>query len=144
MTNDLSDAALELLESDAVATLATLNADGSPHLSMAWVGVEDGEVVIGSITDQVKLRNMGRDPRVSLSIQTGRTNDSGLLEYLVITGTARITEGGGSELLQRLARTYLGPDVVFPPMANPPPGVVTRIRIERISGIGPWRRDSGR
>ncbi len=144
MPDNLSDAALELLESDAVATLATLNADGSPHLSMAWVGVEDGEVVIGSITDQVKLRNMRRDPRVSLSIQTGRTNDSGLLEYLVITGTARITEGGGSELLQRLARTYLGPDVVFPPMANPPPGVVTRIRIEGISGIGPWRRDSGR
>jgi PPOX class probable F420-dependent enzyme len=143
MTTGLSDAAIKLLESDAVATLATLNADGSPHLSMAWVGLDDGEVVIGSITDQRKLRNLRRDPRVSLTVQTSRTNDAGLLEYLVVTGTARITEGGGAELLQRLARTYLGPDVVFPPMPNPPAGVVTRIRIERIGGIGPWRREDG-
>ncbi|MDQ2689938.1 MAG: PPOX class F420-dependent oxidoreductase [Chloroflexota bacterium] len=140
MTERLSDAALELLGSDAVATLATLEPDGSPHLSMAWVGVEDDEVVIGSITDQRKLRNIRRDPRVSLSVQANRVNDAGLLEYLVITGTARITDGGGAELLQRLAYTYLGPDVVFPAMSNPPSGVVTRVRIERISGIGPWRR----
>ena len=142
MTNNLSDAALELLRSDAVATLATLNPDGSPHLSMAWVGIEDGEVVIGSITEQRKLRNIRRDPRVSLSIQTDQTNEAGLLEYLVIAGTARTTEGGGAELLQRLAQTYLGAHVVFPAMPDPPPGVVTRIQIDQISGIGPWRRTS--
>lgn len=140
MTNDLSDAAIELLSSDAVATLATLDPDGAPHLSMAWVGLEDGEIVIGSLTDQRKLRNIRRDPRVSLSIQSSRVNESGLLEYLLITGTARTTEGGGAELLQRLAHTYLGPDVVFPAMPDPPPGVVTRIRIDRVSGVGPWRR----
>ena len=141
VTHDLSAAAIELLESDAVATLATLNDDGSPHLSMAWVGLEDGEIVIGSITDQRKLRNIRRDPRVALTIPSARTNDAGLLEYLVITGTARITDGGGAELLQRLARIYLGPGVVFPPMADPPPGVVTRVAIEGISGVGPWSRD---
>lgn len=139
MSTELSDAAIELLNSATVATLATLNPDGSAHLSMAWVGLEDGEVVIGSITDQHKLRNIRGDPRVTLSLQSTVVNDSGLLEYLVINGTARITDGGGAALLQRLARTYLGPDVVFPAMPNPPSGVVTRIRIERISGIGPWR-----
>jgi hypothetical protein len=56
----------------------------------------------------------------------------------VLYGRARVTEGGAPELLQRLARTYLGPDVKFPPMPNPPPGFVTRISIERIGGIGPW------
>jgi hypothetical protein len=49
-----------------------------------------------------------------------------------------VTEGGAPELLQRLARTYLGPNVVFPAMPNPPPGFVTRVNVESIGGVGPW------
>jgi hypothetical protein len=56
----------------------------------------------------------------------------------VVYGTARITEGGAPELLQRLARNYIGPDMRFPPMDNPPPGFVTRITLERVSGNGDW------
>lgn len=137
----LSDAALALLASDAVAIVATLDVDGSPHLSSAWVGVEDDEIVFGTLDDQRKLRNLRRDPRVALSIQTDRINEWGLREYLVINGTARITEAGAPELLQRLAHVYMGPDVVLPAMPSPPPGFVTRIRVERVSGIGPWRQD---
>jgi len=140
MIERLSDDALELLASNAVATIATLNADGSPHLSSAWVGIEDGEIVFGTLDDQRKLRNLRRDPRVALTVQSETVNAWGLREYLVIDGTARITEGGAAELLQRLARTYIGPDVVFPAMPNPPPGFVTRVRVERVAGIGPWRR----
>lgn len=140
MIDQLSDAALELLGSAAVATVATIDADGSPHLSAAWVGVEDGEIVIGTLGDQRKLRNLRRDPRIALTVQSDRVNEWGLREYLVVKGTARITEGGAPELLQRLARIYLGPDVVFPAMPDPPPGFVTRIRVERVSGIGSWRR----
>jgi hypothetical protein len=33
---------------------------------------------------------------------------------------------------------YLGPDVTFPPMDDPPPGVVVRIAPERLGGVGPW------
>jgi hypothetical protein len=58
--------------------------------------------------------------------------------YAVIYGQARITEGGAPELLQRLAYTYVGPGVTFPPMPDPPPGYITRIRIERVTGQGPW------
>lgn len=141
MTDRLSDPALELLASDAVATVVTLDPDGAPHLSAAWVGLEDGEIVIGTLGDQRKLQNLRRDPRVALTVQGSRINEWGLREYLVINGTARITLGGAPELLQRLAHVYLGPDVVFPAMPSPPPGFVTRIRVERISGIGPWRRD---
>jgi PPOX class probable F420-dependent enzyme len=137
MSSPLSLAAVELLESATVATLATINADGSPHLTVAWVGFEDGEIVIGTLPDQRKLRNIRRDPRVALTVVADRVNEWGLQEYLVVDGTARITSGGGAELLQRLARTYLGPDVVFPAMPNPPPGYVTHIRIELIGGVGP-------
>jgi PPOX class probable F420-dependent enzyme len=137
----LSDAALALLTSDAVAIVATTDADGSPHLSSAWVGIEDDEIVFGTLDDQRRLRNLRRDPRVALSIQADRINEWGLREYLVINGVARITEGGAPELLQRLAHVYLGPDVVFPAMPSPPPGFVTRIRVDRVSGIGPWRKE---
>ena len=103
------------------------------------IGIEDGEIVIGTLGDQRKLRNLRRDPRVALTVQGDRVNKWGLREYLVINGTARITEGGAPSLLQRLARTYLGPDVVFPAMPDPLPGFVIRIRADRISGVGPWR-----
>jgi PPOX class probable F420-dependent enzyme len=139
---ELSPAARELIESDAVATIATINADGSPHLSQAWVGLEDGDIVIGTLDDQRKLRNLRRDPRVAVSLQSQVVNPWGLREYLVIDGTARVTEGGAAALLQRLAHVYIGPHAVFPGMPDPPPGYVTRIRVERIGGIGPWREDA--
>jgi hypothetical protein len=75
-----------------------------------------------------------------LTVHSERINDWGLREYLVLNGVARITEGGAPELLQRLARTYLGPDVVFPAMPDPPGGFVTRVRVHRVSGVGLWRR----
>ena len=56
----------------------------------------------------------------------------------MLRGRARVTEGGAAELLQRLAHVYLGPEVVFPGMADPPPGWVIRISVERVSGIGDW------
>jgi PPOX class probable F420-dependent enzyme len=139
----LPDAAREVLESDAVAQVVTLNEDGSPQVTAAWVGLEGDEIVIATIPDQRKLENLRRDPRIALSIPTARTNDWGLLEYLVVYGTARVTEGGAPEVLQRLAHTYLGPDVVFPPMPNPPPGFITRITPERLGGVGPWNPPRG-
>jgi PPOX class probable F420-dependent enzyme len=141
MTDALNDAARELLESDAVAVVATLGPEGAPQMSSAWVGLEDGEIVIGTLNDQRKLRNLRRDPRIAVTVQSARVNQWGLREYLVVEGVARVTEGGAPELLQRLAHTYIGPDAVFPAMPSPPPGYVTRIAIERISGVGPWQED---
>jgi len=127
-----------LLESDALAHLVTLNADGRPQVTCIWVGVEGNEIVAGHLFPQQKLRNMERDPRVALSVESKESNDMGLRHYLVVHGSARITEGGAPELLQRLAETYLGPRTKFPPMPDPPPGRVTRITPERFAGVGPW------
>jgi PPOX class probable F420-dependent enzyme len=134
----LPQAARALLESDAVAHVVTLDKDGGPQVTAAWVGLDGDEIVFATLPDQRKLRNLRRNPRIALSIPTTTTNEWGLLEYLVVYGTARVTEGGAAEILQRLAHTYLGPDVVFPPVPNPPPGYVTRITVERLSGVGPW------
>lgn len=62
----------------------------------------------------------------------------GLDEYLVVHGRGLVEQGGAPELLQQLAHTYLGPDVRFPPMPDPPPGYVLRITPERVAGVGPW------
>ena len=84
----LPSAARQVLEGDAAGTLVTLNEDGSPHVSPAWVGLEEDHVVTGTLPDQRKLGNIRRDPRVGPAIQTGNVNRHGLLEYLVLYGRA--------------------------------------------------------
>lgn len=134
----LPDGVTAFLATAPLAHVVTLDADGAPHVSVAWVGVEDDEIVIGTLFDQPKLRNLRRDPRIAMSFEAAGRNEIGLGHYLVLRGSARITEGGAPELLQRLAKVYLGPDVLFPPMADPPPGYVIRVSVERIAGMGPW------
>ena len=57
--------------------------------------------------------------------------------YLSVTGyQARIVEGGAPELLKELNPVLGDPDSEFPP-DGAPPGFLTRIRIEKIGGIGP-------
>lgn len=138
MTAQLNAAARALIESDALAHVVTLDPDGAAHLSLAWIGLDGDDVVFGTLPDQRKLKNLRRDPRIAMSIESTRSNEWGLREYLVLQGRAVVTEGGGPQLLQRLAHTYLGPDVIFPAMPNPPPGFVVRMRVERVSGVGPW------
>jgi hypothetical protein len=95
-------------------------------------------VVFASLGPWRKLRNLERDPRIALSVESPQLNDMGMREYLVVQGTARVEPGGAPELLQRLAHLYVGPDVTFPPMADPPPGSIVRITVDKLSGVGPW------
>ena len=135
---EIPEEARAILEGDALAHLVTVNDDGSPQVSCVWVGLEDEEIVFASLGPRRKLDNLRRDPRVTLSVEGTKMSGIGLKEYVVVHGRARLVEGGGPELLQRLAHVYLGPDVKFPPMDDPPPGVVVRIAVERLGGVGPW------
>jgi PPOX class probable F420-dependent enzyme len=134
----IPDSARALLEGPALAHLVTLNPDGSPQLSIIWVGVNGDEIVAAHLAERQKVRNIRRDPRVAISIEANTLNERGLVEYLVVHGRARITEGGAAEILQQLAHVYLGPAVKFPPMDHPPAGFVTHITVERIGGVGQW------
>jgi PPOX class probable F420-dependent enzyme len=134
----LNPPARNLLESDALVHLVTLNADGSPQLSCVWVGLDGDDIVSGHMDPRQKLRNVRRDPRVVLSVEGPNINQLGLREYLVVYGSGRVEEGGARDLLQRLAHVYLGPNVVFPPPQYDTPGYVLRITPERIGGVGPW------
>ncbi len=134
----ISDDVRRAITAGRLAHLVTINPDGSPQVSLVWTGLEGDEIVVGHLGSGFKIANITRDPRVALSIEAEGRNAIGLDHYLVIHGTARLTPGGAPELLQRLAHTYLGLDVKFPPFDNPPPGQVIRITARRIGGIGPW------
>ena len=146
MPAELIPAARDLIASSALGHVVTLNPDGSPQVSCVWVGFDDvtgnghpDEICFASLSEYQKIKNLRRDPRVTVSIESGEApNQWGLIPYLVLHGTARITEGGGPAVLQRFAHTYLGPDAVFPPMDEPPGGFVVRIAIDKVGGVGPW------
>lgn len=134
----LPDSARAVLTGPNLAHVVTIDPDGGPQVSCVWVGVDGDEVVFGSLGPFRKIRNLERDPRIALSIESSATNAIGMREYLVLQGTARVVPGGAPELLQALARVHIGPDVKFPPMDDPPPGSIVRITVEKISGVGPW------
>ena len=135
----LPDSARELIEGGAIGHLVTLDPDGSAQVTGVWVGVEGDELITAHLDPgQRKLANVRRDPRVAISFEGTQIRPPGLREYLVIHGRAAIEEGGAAELLQRLAHVYLGPEVRFPPMDDPPPGVRLRITVDRVGGVGPW------
>ncbi len=127
-----------LIESGCLAHLVTLNSDGSPQVTLVWIGLDGDEVVSGHLPRNQKVENIERDPRVAISLETDTKSSMGFTEYAVLYGHAHIEAGGAPELLQRLAEVYIGPGVKFPPMEDPPPGYVAHIRVDRIDGVGPW------
>ncbi|MBF6329382.1 PPOX class F420-dependent oxidoreductase [Nocardia transvalensis] len=136
----LNDEARALIGAGADATLVTLNPDGSPQVSVVWVALQstpDGdELVAAHLGVYQKIRNVRRDGRVALTILSPERGGV-MRPYLAVTGTARIVEGGAPELLRELAKTLVGPSSHFPP-EDAPPGYLTRVRIEKVGGIGPW------
>ena len=135
----LNAAARAVIESGALAHLVTINEDGSPQVTVVWVGLDGDELVSAHLDGrQKKLANMRRDPRVVMSFEAEGGNAVGMRNYLVVHGRARITGGGAPELFNALAQTYVGPGTSFPPMPDPPPGFVTHIAVTRVGGMGPW------
>lgn len=134
----LPESARALISGGAHAHLVTLNDDGSPQVTLVWAGLDGDDIVTAHLFETHKVRNIKGDSRVAISFESPTRSEMGLKEYLVVYGQARIEEGGAAALLQRLAHIYLGPEVVFPAMPDPPPGFINRITVERVSGVGPW------
>jgi PPOX class probable F420-dependent enzyme len=135
----LPESAKELIRSGALGHLVTIGRSGAPQVACVWVAVDGDDLLTAHLSlRQKKLENVRRDPRVAVSFEGSTIHPPGLREHLVVHGRATIEEGGAAELLQELAHVHLGPDVRFPPMDDPPPGVRLRIAAERVGGIGPW------
>lgn len=127
-----------LIEAGTIAHFVTLNRDGSPQVTLIWIGLDGDDIVAAHLPENTKVKNIRRDPRVAISLEAKTKSSMGLTEYAVLYGEARIEQGGAPELLQKLAEVYIGKGVKFPPMDNPPPGFITRVRVTKIDGVGPW------
>src|SRR5918998_521639 len=134
----LPDTAKALIEGGSLGHLVTIGDDGAPQVTCVWVAVDGDDLLTAHLNPrQRKVHNVRRDPRVAISFEGTEIHPPGLREYLVVHGTATIEEGGAAELLQELAHVHLGPEVRFPPMDDPPPGVRMRVLVERLGGGGP-------
>ena len=127
----------DLVASGPMTHLSTINPDGSPQVTVIWLGLDGDDLVSGHMSQQRKLRNIERDPRVVLSFDAPRVPGVLLNQYAVIRARATIEPGEAAwDLLNRLAKVYMSPDAEFPaPRAS---GFVLRYTVERIGGVGPW------
>ena len=89
------------------AKLATVRADGRPHVAPIWFDLDGETLVFTTGEDTVKGRNMARDPRVSLCI-----DDAPPFNFVLIEGTAELTSGDPDLLYwaTRLGGRYMGED----------------------------------
>lgn len=143
MTHPLPEELRALIESGPLAYLATTNADGSPHVTMIWIGLDGDDIVSTHMRFNAKLRNVQRDPRVALSFAPPHQPGDWLSPHVVIHATASIgPETCTGPLLTRLAKAYIGPDATYPDETQT--GHVVRYTIDRIAGIGPWVDDATR
>jgi PPOX class probable F420-dependent enzyme len=127
----------DLIASGPMAHLSTINADGSPQVTVIWIGLDGDDLVSGHLARHAKLRNIERDPRVVLSFDAPRVPGVFMNEYAVVRARAVVQPRDDTwDLLNRLAKVYVSPDAEFP--APKVPGYVVRYSAERIGGVGPW------
>ncbi len=133
----LTPALRELIEAGPMAHLTTLNRDGSPQVTVIWIGLDGDQIVSGHRALRQKLKNIQRDPRVVLSFEGPRDHEAFLQEYAVVKATATVEPSDQSwQLLDRLAKVYVTPQTTFP--GEPGEGYIVRYEIERVTGVGPW------
>jgi hypothetical protein len=100
----------------------------------------DGDDLVGThMRDNVKLRNIRRDPRVVLSFDAPRVPGVWINPYAVISAKATVEPSNRVwELTDRHAKPYVSPDAQLPLPEAPAPGFIVRYSIVRIGGIGRW------
>jgi PPOX class probable F420-dependent enzyme len=127
----------ELIEGGPLTHLSTTNADGSPQVTVIWIGLDGDAIVSGHMSHHRKLRNIERDPRVVLSFLGPREHSAVLSPYAVLRARAAVEPSDGAwDLLDGFTKVYMSPDDEFP--APKGPGYIVRYEVERISGVGPW------
>jgi PPOX class probable F420-dependent enzyme len=127
----------ELIASGPMAHLSTVNPDGSPQVTVIWIGLDGDDLVSGHMGWYAKLRNIERDPRVILSFDAPRSPGVLMNPYAVLHARASVRRSDSAwDLLDRLTKTYVAPGATFP--APRGPGYIVRYTVGRVGGVGPW------
>jgi len=126
-----------LIEAGPLTHLSTVNEDGSPQVTVIWIGLDGEEIVSGHMSRQRKLRNIERDPRVVLSFLGPREHTAVLNPYAVLRARATVEPSEDAwDLLNGFTKLYMSPEDEFPVPKGP--GYIVRYEVERIGGVGPW------
>ena len=101
----LPDGLMTLLHQPSPCYLATLMADGAPHLTQTWVDTDGEHILINTVQGFQKIKNIERDPRVALTISDA---DNPSRYYWVRGEVLGITAAGAADHIEKLAQRYLG------------------------------------
>nr|WP_221462440.1 PPOX class F420-dependent oxidoreductase [Streptomyces olivoverticillatus] len=114
------------------ATVATVQPDGSPQLSVTWIKREGNQLLVSTTVGRRKEKNLRRDPRVTIMINPPNAPYT----YAEIRGAATLSVEGGQELINELSRKYTGKDYAdFNPAAGEDAErVVVRVAPRRVVG----------
>ncbi|WP_058045738.1 PPOX class F420-dependent oxidoreductase [Streptomyces roseifaciens] len=129
----LSDDLKKLLDDSPVfATVATIQPDGSPQLTVTWLTRDGDDLLISTTVGRRKETNMRRDPRVTVMINPHNAPYT----YAEVRGTASLTTEGGQKLINELSRKYTGKDYAdFNPAAkDDAERVVVRVTPRKVVG----------
>jgi len=124
-----------LSEGTRTGKLATVRADGNPHLAPIWFLLDGDDLVFNTGQDTVKGRNLARDPRVSLCVDDDRPPFS----FVTVQGRAELSDELGEvrEWATRIAARYVGDDLAeqFGARNGVPGELLVRVRIEKVIGL---------
>jgi PPOX class probable F420-dependent enzyme len=112
MSVHLDDDIRALIDARTMATLSTVNPDGSPQSTVVWIDRDDDTLLVSVVSHRRKARNLARDPRLSLTL----FDVANPYFSVQIVGTAELVPDERKELPVRLSQKYLGID---PPGENP-------------------------
>jgi PPOX class probable F420-dependent enzyme len=132
MSVKIEGRAEELLNAKNFCHVATLRADGSVHGVPVWVDVQDGRPVLNSAEGRAWVRNLERDPRVTLTIVNGENP----YEYVEVRGrVAERTHDGADAHIDAMARKYMGVDEY--PLRQPgEQRVIIRVEPDHVHAFG--------
>ncbi|WFB11124.1 PPOX class F420-dependent oxidoreductase [Streptomyces sp. LX-29] len=122
-------------EGTRTAKLATVRADGSPHLAPVWFLLDGEDVVFNTGKDTVKGRNLARDGRVSLCVDDERPP----FAFVTLRGRAELSEDLDElrHWATRIAARYMGEDRAeeFGARNGVPGELVVRVHVDQVVAL---------